>query len=128
MKEREIKVLKVEPCKAPEQVMLKNKLEALQDAVSIGASYRGLIELLSIDDNICLMFNELGKILDLEPNRNLGFDIICGVLYVVREDEFGNLCSLTDEDVEKYKKIFADTSKITMSEQDRDKLLRIHIL
>ena len=37
MKEKEIKVLKVEPCKKPESVTLTNRLEDLQVAVSIGA-------------------------------------------------------------------------------------------
>lgn len=35
MKEREIKVLKVPPCKAPEVVTLVNELDELQKAVSI---------------------------------------------------------------------------------------------
>ena len=43
MKERYIKVLKVEPKSDPVVHTLKNELTALQDAVSIGADYKGLI-------------------------------------------------------------------------------------
>ena len=44
MKEKEIRVLKVEPCKKPELVTLTNTLEDLQVAVSIGADYPDVYE------------------------------------------------------------------------------------
>ena len=40
MKEKVIKVLKIEPGKLPKVVELKNELTALQEAVAIGADYR----------------------------------------------------------------------------------------
>lgn len=51
MKENVIKVLKVAPHKVPEVIYLENKLEVLQTAVSIGADYRGLIEIVPLDDD-----------------------------------------------------------------------------
>jgi len=41
MKEKEIKVLMVEPGKAPTVTTIKNELSSLQEAVSIGANYVG---------------------------------------------------------------------------------------
>ena len=128
MKEREIKVLKVSPCKAPEVVTLVNKIEELQKAVSIGADYVGLIEIIAIDDDICALMNQEGKILNLPVNRRIGHDVICGVFYIVGEDsEEGELTSLSDGDIEKYKAIFADTSPVVMTDAERNKLCSFRI-
>ncbi len=107
MKEKEIKVLMVEPKKEPVVTTLQNELESLQAAVSIGASYVGYIEIIGIDDNICILCNEEGKLINLEPNRRFYDDILCGVFYVVGEDDEGNLTSLSDKDIEYYTKYFA---------------------
>ena len=68
MKRKEITVLKVEPLKKPSICTLKNELEELQKAVSIGADYTGLIEIIEIGDelgykgeSVCLLCNEEGK-------------------------------------------------------------------
>ena len=53
--EGEIKVLKVSPRKAPEVVTLTKELEELQKAVSIEADYVGLIEIIAIDDDTCII-------------------------------------------------------------------------
>lgn len=69
MKEKTIKVLKVEPHKLPEVAELTNQLDALQKAVSIGCDYVGLIEILSLDEKTCILCNEEGKLNGMEPNR-----------------------------------------------------------
>ena len=105
MKEKEIKVLMVEPGKAPKVTTIKNELESLQDAVSIGADERGLIEIITISEDACILCNEEGKLIGLEPNRRLGDDILCGVFYVTGNGE-EELASLSDELIEEYSKIF----------------------
>ena len=79
MKTKTIKALKVEPKKKPCECTLVNELSELQKAVSIGADNVGLIEIIDLEDDVCLLCNEEGKIINLEPNRRLGNDIICGV-------------------------------------------------
>lgn len=116
MKERKINVLKVEPKKEPEVVLLDNNLRALQEAVSIGADCVGLIEILPIDTGVCLLLNEEGKLIGLEPNRRFGRDILCGVFYVVGEDEEGNLTSLSEEAIEHYKEYFRKWEDIDVDE------------
>ena len=81
MKEKEITVVKVEPMKAPTIATLANDLDSLQKAVSIGADYQGLIELLYLEDNVSVLLNEEGKLIGLPPNRRLGNDILCGVFF-----------------------------------------------
>ena len=108
MKEKEIKVLKVEPCKKPELVTLTNRLEDLQVAVSIGADYTGLIEIVDIDSKTCILCNEEGKLIGLKPNRVWGNDILCGVFYVCGQDRCGSLTSLSEEAVKHYTEVFAE--------------------
>ena len=105
MKEKEIKVLMVEPGKTPKVTTIKNELESLQDAVSIGAGERGLIEIITISEDACILCNEEGKLIGLEPNRRLGDDILCGVFYVTGNGE-EDLASLSDDLVEEYSKVF----------------------
>lgn len=106
MKQKEIKVLMVEPGEHPKDVVLENNLDALQKAVSIGCDYQGLIEVISLGKGVCIICNEEGKLLGLEGNRRLGGDIIAGVFYVAGEDKYGNFVSLTEAQLECYTKRF----------------------
>ena len=56
MKEKEIKVLKVKPHEHHEVYMLKNTLEAMQEAVG------GYIDIVGLEDNVCIPLNDEGKI------------------------------------------------------------------
>lgn len=128
MKEEEIRVLKVEPMEPPKLVSLKNDLDSLQKAVSIGASEQGLIELVHIEDNVYCLGNEEAKIIGLPPNRYLGNDIICGIFYVVGDDEEGNLASLTLEQIEKYSEFFGHIDQISNEEVDSRLIVRFYPL
>lgn len=71
MSAKEITVLMVEPGKHPKVTTLKDDLDSLQKAVSIGADYQGLIEFVSLRNGDCIMCNEEGKLIGLEDNRRL---------------------------------------------------------
>jgi len=116
MREKTIKVLKVAPHCEPVEVELVNKLENLQEAVSEGADSIGLIEIIPITDTASLLCNEEGKLIGLEPNRRIGYDIICGTFYVVGEDREGNLTSLSVKDMDYFKMRFALPEKISVEE------------
>lgn len=100
--EEKLTVVKVEPQKPPEVVMLGSSLEDLQAAVG------GRIEVVyPYEDMVGLLMNEEGKLLNMQLNRSLKdeygqiYDIIAGTFYVVGlgEDDF---CSLTDQQIETY--------------------------
>ena len=112
----EITVLKVAPHCQPEVVALQNDLRSLQEAVSVDAPYVGLIEIVWLDAETCLVLNEEGKLIGLEPNRRLGHDILCGTFYVMGQDEEGNLTSLSPAAIEKYQTVFATTDVIDAEE------------
>ena len=116
MKQKKIRVLKVEPHKHPEVVELANDLDSLQKAVSIGSDHQGLIEIIPIADNVCILCNEEGKLIGLEGNRRLGNDIIVGIFYVVGEDKNGNLCSLNEAQMLFYNTMFATPEDFTEEE------------
>ena len=113
---KEIKVLMVEPGKAPKVTTIKNELESLQDAVSIGADERGLIEIITISEDVCILCNEEGKLIGLEPNRRLGDDIVCGVFYITGQNEDGELASLPETAIETYTAHFSNIEIIDMYE------------
>jgi hypothetical protein len=106
MKQKEIKVLMVEPGKNPKITTLQNDLESLQKAVSIGADYQGLIEIVPLGNGDCILCNEEGKLIGLDGNRRVGRDIIVGVFYVMSEDREGDLISLSEKKIQYYQKLF----------------------
>ena len=125
---KEITVLKVAPMCKPEVVTLKNDLRSLQEAVSIGADYTGLIEVVGLDAKTCIICNEEGKLIGLEPNRRLGYDILCGVFYVVGQDRQGNFASLPSAAMEKYKQFFARLEIIPAEEAEATMMTMFYAL
>ena len=123
-KETTIKVLMVEPGEHPKEVTLDNNLDALQKAVSIGCEDQGLIEIIGLEDGICLLCNEEGKLLQLEGNRRVGDDIITGVFYILGEDGDGELTSLPQEAMDRYKERFGEPKRYTQSEIDKAMVMR----
>lgn len=93
-------------CK-PERITMPHTLEAMQHMVG------GYIQAIyPYEDPVAIVCNEEGKISALEPNRavrdldtNEIIDIICGTFFIcgLNEDDF---CSLTEEQITKYSKLF----------------------
>ena len=106
MVQKEIKALMIEPGKHPVVTVLNGDLDSLQKAVSIGADYQGLIEIIGIGNGDCILCNEEGKLIGLEGNRRVGSDIIAGVFYIMSEGEAGELASLTEEKIQYYTQRF----------------------
>ena len=115
---KQIKAIMVEPNKRPCVVDLNDDLDSLQKAVSIGAPEQGLIEFVYLEDNVSILCNEEGKLIGLEPNRRLGDDILCGVFYVVAENDDGELVSLTEEQQDRYSEIFREPDIISKKDVD----------
>lgn len=104
-KKNMMKVLLVKPETHPQLVEIENELEVLQKIVG------GLIETVyPFKDEVCLICNEEGKLLNLQMNRALYdngsvYDVIAGNFLVVGAG-IDNFCSLTDEQIERYEKRF----------------------
>ena len=106
--QRNIRVLIVEPNKLTYEKIIPNRLTDKQDIVG------GLIEYTRVDNDerTLLICNEEGKLLGLDWNREIGNkDVIAGTFLLVGDDpDIGEDRSLTDEQVEKYKKRFGKES------------------
>lgn len=103
-----MKALLIKPWSPPEVVDIKNDLDDLQEAVG------GDIEVVTpYDEEVAIVCNENGKILDLPPNRMLkdrngvAYDVLCGDFLVVGLNWGTNdFCDLTDEQIQKYSEMF----------------------
>lgn len=97
--EKKIKVLIVEPRKEPYVKEIDNTLEEKQKIVD------GLIEFVELEETVDLICNDEGKMNNLEMNRIITNDIICGTFIICGQKD-GDSISLSDEKIEKYKKYF----------------------
>ena len=109
MNEHEITVLKVEPGKAPEQITIPNTLKAMQELVG------SHIEVVDYQ-GACLVCNEEGKLMGLEPNRRVGQDVITGTFFLANSDLDGNFCSLSQEDLAHFQQQFAQPEALTQKD------------
>lgn len=107
-KEPVIKVLKVEPDKAPELIEMKNELEAMQAIVG------GYIEVYPLADGVAIVCNEEGKLDGLELNRPIYHngkmvEIIAGTFFIAGDDiSIGEFVSLNEGQIAQYTEQFKD--------------------
>ena len=94
-----IRILVIEPFKEPYIQEVNDNLEELQDIV------KGDMENLTLESNINLICNEYGKLKNLEFNRVIKDDVLCGTFFIVAQ-EGEKLTSLSKEKIQKYKKEF----------------------
>lgn len=101
--QRKINCLYIEPNQLPKKIEVKNNLYSKQNLVGGNIEYCRILN----DDNVVLICNEEGKINGMEPNRDVGHDIIFGPFLIVGDDsEIGEDRSLTEDQINKYKTKF----------------------
>ena len=112
-KENELRILLKRFGREPEERIIENTLRAKQLLVG------GLIEVVPYED-VLLICNEEGKLLDLPPNLIFDYDYIAGDCFLVGDDfENADFRSLTDEEIEEYtKKLNARSVKVIFSERE----------
>ena len=98
-KPAKMRVVIVEPGKYTREAEIDNTLQAEQAVVG------GLIDAIYPwpEDKACLILNDEGKIIPLEPNRALPEyeDVVFGTFFICG-DGGENFCSLTDAQVQRY--------------------------
>ena len=108
MKEN-LRILMVEPRKAPYEASVPHELSAIQQTVG------GLIEVVRNGDGTLLVCNEEGKLLGMEGNRRIPGDVLAGPFFVVG-DAGETFRSLTEEELERYRERFAEIEDISPQE------------
>ena len=94
---------------------VEDKLEELQEKVD------GLIEIMELEQDVCLICNEEGKINGLPLNRAIRdengeiVEVVAGNFIIVGQDkDTGNLKSLDENQLKKYMEIFKYPEEIML--------------
>lgn len=96
--ENKVKVLYKKVGESPKVMIIDNNLEEKQKLVG------GLIEVVPYMDNMLIVCNEEGKLLNLPPNAVFDIDYIAGDFFVIGDDyENGDFKSLDNEEILKAK-------------------------
>ena len=109
------RMLVIEPHKAPYEMLIPDNLDGLQQAV------RGLIECTyPFDDNAFVIGNDEAKLIGMECNRRILGEIYAGPILIAADDGHGGTKDLTDEQIEKYTKMFEQPEDISPEEVSRN--------
>ncbi|MBQ7085990.1 MAG: DUF3846 domain-containing protein [Clostridia bacterium] len=111
-----IAVLVVEPGERPRKEIIFNSLEDFKIIVNDVTPFPSDAEFVELEENVVLVRNEEGVLLSLEGNRRLGNEIIAGTFFIAGMDNDGNITSLPDDKIEKYRKCFWEIEKFTDKE------------
>ena len=115
-----LRMLMIQPHRTPIVTYVKDDLAALQRAVSDHCEEAYIEYTYPFDDDCMLLGNEEAKLIRMEGNRRIGGSIYAGPIFVTRDDGEGGLCSLTDEQIQKYSEMFAKPEDISQDEVQSD--------
>ena len=116
-----MRILKVEPGKAPYAKEMEEGLKAIQREVE------GLFQPLSMGDGVILCCNDEGKLNGMQPNRRFGDDIICGPFFLVGDDHAGGFCSLTEEQIQRHTQMFQEPEQFTGQEPELEPHIELYM-
>lgn len=108
---REIKCLSVSPKCTPWVTTLETSVDAFNKAVSIGSNEELRAVSKRIGKRTYAIYAYESVFEDLEPNRKIGDEIICGVFYIISVDDAGKPVSMTDRQMMKYMIRFYEPEK-----------------
>ncbi len=109
-----VRILYVQPHKAPYVAEIPNTLESFQRAVE------GYIEQIRNNDSTAILFDDSAKLRHKEGNRYLADgSIVAGNIIVVGIED-GEWRSLTDEEIKRYNDQYAAAPEILQEEPEKD--------
>lgn len=116
-KEKDLRIVLKKVGKNPEVMNIENTLEAKQKLVD------GLIEVVSITNEILLICNEEGKLDNLPPNLLFDYDYIAGDCFFIGDDyKNGDFKSLTDEQIEEVRELCKKREIINLFENNEKEI------
>ena len=102
MKKKKIRAIEIKPMEHPTVCYIEPTMKAFRQAVGADLISYGKVEAKRLSKHVYALFNKDRFLADLEPNRQIGDDIICGNMYIVAIDDDRFLTSMTDAQTEKY--------------------------
>ena len=109
-----LRVLYVEPGKAPYETEIPNSLDGEQQAV------QGPIEIVYMGHDALLVCNEEGKLIGMDGNRKLDSGGIIAGPFFITGDDGEHFCSLTDEQVSHFMQRFQKPEDISQEDVQAD--------
>jgi hypothetical protein len=106
MKKKKIRALEIKPMDHPSVCYIEPTIKAFKKAVGADLIEYGDIEAKMIAYRVYAVFNKDRFLTSLEPNRQIGDDIIVGTMFIVAVDENRLPISLTDEQIDIYSSMF----------------------
>ena len=116
MSEYMIRALMVEPGRHPHGAWLPLSHEGLSNAVKSDSADLCMARVRKIEPGVCVLYNDGGILFDLPGNRHVGKMALCGVFYVIAADEQGNIVSLPDDVLQKYKSLLWEPEEMSYHE------------
>jgi len=117
-----MRAIVIEPGKKAEVREIKNTLVELQNIVD------GWIETTySLDDNVCVICNDEGKLIGLEPNVEINGAVYVGTIVIAGLTNHGtDFGDLTEDQEKRYLEMFKNPKKPTIEDVKNDSYIYVY--
>ena len=115
-----LRMLMIQPHRTPIVTFIREDIDDLQRAVSDHGEDSRIQYTYPFDDDCMVLGNDDAKCIGMEGNRRFGESIYAGPIFITRDNHNSGLCSLTDEQVQKYSEMFAEPQDISQDEVQAD--------
>lgn len=115
-----LRMLMIQPHRTPIVTFVREDIDDLQRAVSDHGEDSRIQYTYPFDDDCMVLGNDDAKCIGMEGNRRFGESIYAGPIFITRDNHNSGLCSLTDEQVQKYSEMFAEPQDISQDEVEAD--------
>lgn len=115
-----LRMLMIQPHRTPIVTFVREDIDDLQRAVSDHGEDSRIQYTYPFDDDCMVLGNDDAKCIGMEGNRRFGESIYAGPIFITRDNHNSGLCSLTDEQVQKYSEMFAKPQDISQDEVQAD--------
>ena len=115
-----LRMLMIQPHRTPIVTFVREDIDDLQRAVSDHGEDSRIQYTYPFDDDRMVLGNDDAKCIGMEGNRRFGESIYAGPIFITRDNHNSGLCSLTDEQVQKYSEMFAEPQDISQDEVQAD--------
>ncbi len=115
-----LRVLMIYPHKPPIETRVIDDYRKWQLAVSKEGEDALMEVTYPFEDNAVVVGNDSAKLIGMEGNRHINGGIYAGQIFIVGDGGGEDFCDLTDEQIDKYTKMFEQPEDITPEEVQND--------
>ena len=119
-----VRVLMMQPGMKACETKLVSSLKSLQAAVSDHREPSLIEYSFPYPDDCMILGNEEAKLINMPLNRYMNGEVYAGPIFVVKDDNYGNLKDITDEDVKEYMDKVGEPGQFNDVEMDNSPYLK----